>query len=59
VSKPWLGLERELQELEARDPAVQEARRRLNQLPDEMARHERHLAARKAVGKRKLPEEER
>jgi hypothetical protein len=57
--KPWFGLERELDELERKDPAVQEARRRLNQLPDEMARHERHLAARKAVGKRKLPEEER
>jgi hypothetical protein len=57
--KPWLGLERELDELEKQDPKVRAAREALDRLPDENARHERHLAARKAVGKRKPPEEDR
>ena len=56
--KFWLGLERELDELERRDPKVREARRKLDQVPDELARHERHMAARKAVGRRKVPEED-
>lgn len=54
----WRGLERELDELEAEDPAVRAAKARLNQLPDELARHERHMAARRAVGKRAVPEGE-
>jgi hypothetical protein len=53
----WLGLEAELRELEARDPKVKEAKKRLDSLPEQMARRERHLAARKAVGKRKMPDE--
>jgi hypothetical protein len=58
MNQPWLGLQRELDELERHDPKVREARKRLDDLPNQQARYERHLAARKAVGKRKLPEEE-
>jgi len=56
--KPWLGLQRELDELERKDPKVREARKRLDDLPNQQARHDRHIAARKAVGKRKVPEED-
>lgn len=53
----WYGLEAELIELERTDPKVRAARERINQLPDVIARRERHLAARKAVGKRKMPDD--
>ncbi|MEN6544509.1 MAG: hypothetical protein ABFE07_00535 [Armatimonadia bacterium] len=43
-----------LDELERTDPEVAEARRLLDELPEEFARHERHMAARRAVGKRKV-----
>lgn len=43
-----------LDELERTDPAVAEARRNLDELPKVFARHERHMAARKAIGKRKV-----
>jgi hypothetical protein len=46
------GLEAELRELERTDPAVAEARRRLDGLPEDFARYERYLAARRAVGVR-------
>jgi hypothetical protein len=59
IQRPWLGLQRELDELERADPKVAAAKKRLDDLPDALARHERHLAARKAVGKRKPPEDER
>lgn len=52
------NLQRELDELEKQDPKVRAAKKRLDDLPDQMARYERHLAARKAVGKRKMPEGE-
>jgi hypothetical protein len=51
------GLQAELDELERTDPAVGEARRLLDELPKELARYDRHMAARKAVGKRALPKE--
>lgn len=54
----WQGLERELDHLEKSDPAVRAAKEKLNQLPDVFARHERHMAARRAVGKRAVPEDE-
>lgn len=54
----WRGLERELDDLEAEDPAVRAAKQALNRLPDTIARHERHMAARRAVGKRAVPEDE-
>jgi hypothetical protein len=50
--------DQELKELERTDPAVADARRRFDQLSDDFARYERHLAARKAVGKRPMPKEE-
>jgi hypothetical protein len=56
---PWLGLERELDELERKDPKVRAARKALDDLPAQLARHDRHIAARKAVGKRKIPEDDR
>ena len=46
------GLQRELEELERTDPAVREARRSFDELPEKFARHERHMAARAAVGVR-------
>ena len=52
-----LRLTEELEELERTDPAVAEARRRLDELPEQFARYERHLAARKVVGKRNPTEE--
>jgi hypothetical protein len=58
IQRPWLGMERELDELERKDPKVAEARKRLDGVAAEQARYERHLAARKAVGKRALPEED-
>jgi hypothetical protein len=58
IQRPWLGLDRELDELERKDPKVAAARKQLDDLPEQQARHERHLAARKAVGKRQPPEEE-
>lgn len=54
----WRGLEAELDELEASDPAVRAAKQRLKELPDTAARYERHMAARRAVGKRAVPDEE-
>lgn len=54
----WQGLERELDHLEATDPAVRAAKNALNRVPDLIARRERHLAARRAVGKRAVPEDE-
>ena len=45
-------LSQELEELERTDPAVAEAKRRLDQLPEDFARYSRHMAARAAVGKR-------
>lgn len=54
----WCGLDAELDHLEASDPAVRAAKEKLNQLPDVFARHERHMAARRAVGKRAVPEDE-
>lgn len=45
-------LSEELAELERTDPVVAEARRKLDELPEVFARYERHMAARKAVGKR-------
>lgn len=53
----WRGLDAELDELEASDPAVRAAKERLNRLPDTFARYERHMAARRAVGKRAVPED--
>lgn len=46
------SLSDELAELERTDPVVAAARRKLDELPDANARYERHMAARKAVGKR-------
>ena len=48
-----ITLSEELAELERTDPAVAEARRKLDELPEVFARYERHMAARKVVGKRK------
>lgn len=42
----------DLRELECTDPAVKEARERLDDLPNQFARMDRRDAARKAVGKR-------
>jgi hypothetical protein len=56
MSTPWYGLEAELRMLEQNDPAVKAARQRLNDLPDQFARAERHQAARKAVGVRAIPD---
>ena len=53
-----MSLSRELEELERTDPAVAEARRRLDGLPEEFARYERYLAARRTVGVRPMPEGE-
>lgn len=57
ASKPWRGLQAELDELEGKDPKVREARRRLDELPDDTDRYKRHMAARKKVGKRPLPDD--
>jgi hypothetical protein len=56
--RPWLGLDRELTELERADPKVRAAREALDRVPDAQASHERHIAARRAVGKRAVPEDE-
>lgn len=53
------GLRGELEALEATNPEVAEARRRFEDVLGDIARHERHLAARRAVGKRAMPEEDR
>lgn len=53
----WCGLDAELDHLEATDPAVRAAKQRLNALPETFARYERHMAARRAVGKRPVPED--
>lgn len=55
---PWRGLERELIDLERKDPKVAAARKALDELPEQEARHARHMAARKAVGKRPVPEDD-
>jgi hypothetical protein len=57
------GLQAELEELERTDPVVAEAARRMYD-PEEgvlaqIRRYNRHLAARRAVGKRAMPEGER
>jgi hypothetical protein len=52
--KSWLR--KELEQLERTDPDVAAARARLDEAPEDIARYERHMAARKAVGKRALPE---
>ena len=54
----WLGLEAELAYLERVDPVVRKSRERLDDLAEQEARRRRHLAARKAVGKRAMPKEE-
>lgn len=51
--RPFAGLQAELDELERTDPAVAEARRRCDELPEAFARMDRHEAARRQVGKRK------
>lgn len=56
MSTPWYGLEAELRMLEQHDPKVRAAREALDNLPDQFARSERHLAARKAVGVRAMPD---
>jgi len=53
----WRGLDAELDDLEKSDPAVRAAKERLNQLPETFARYERHMAARRAVGVRAVPED--
>lgn len=45
-------LQQELDELERSDQAVAEARHRLDRLNEDFARYERHMAARRSVGKR-------
>ena len=55
---PWRGLERELDDLERKDRKVAAARKALDDLPAQEARHARHIAARKAVGKRPIPEDD-
>lgn len=50
-------LQQELDELERTDPEVRAAASRLRDLPEAFARTERHMAARKAVGMRKPPQE--
>jgi len=50
-------LKAELDKLERTDPAVRDARRQWDSLPERMARYDRHMAARKAVGKRPVRED--
>ena len=45
-------LQDDLDELARTDPAVAKAKRRLDELPETMARYNRHMAARKVVGRR-------
>lgn len=59
LRRPWYGLDRELDELERTDPRVRAARKALNDLPAQEARHRRHIEARRKVGKRPIPEEDR
>lgn len=53
MKREFKTLTQELEELERTDPAVAEARRRLDELPEQFARYDRHMAARAAVGVRK------
>lgn len=57
--KSYRTLSDELEELERIDPKVAEARRRFDELPGEFARYDRHMAARKVVGKRSSTRSER
>jgi hypothetical protein len=58
----WYSLQFELDALERSDPEVAKAKRRIYDAKEgtlaRIERHKRHLAARKAVGKRKMPEDD-
>lgn len=59
IRRKLRGLRAELEALEATDPKVAAARRRLDELAIDFARYDRHMAARRAVGKRPVPEEDK
>jgi hypothetical protein len=59
IRRKLRGLRGELEALEATDPKVAAARRRLDELAIDFARYDRHMAARRAVGKRPVPEEDK